>query len=381
MARGAPLLTIPTRIRVHTASLYHSPTTASLPSHTASPSSSTPKAAARSSADALQRVGSKSPLSDFLRLLLAYAQPTLLPSEVVAALLDLSAGIIPSAAGDKTSPGAAAGRQKGQQARGSGRRGRRPGGEDEEEDQESEEDGSDEEEEEGDGGKQRRRGTALHEGDSGPVADFERRTAYSMCQRVSKSCGGLFARQVVRLQRMLERGDDEGDEEDGGRPSAATEDLQVLGAQLIARWACAAAKLSRGGAVAAAAGSPQAAGTAAAAAPRDKRASARSGGKAAGEGEEQQEGGAGEGVGPGGAAAQGSIEDRVVLEELKAPLTRVASQGVPKAAKHAVVALHFLYGASIVQVGGLGPLRVCVSLGLRQVRHLPVFRRALVTAV
>jgi hypothetical protein len=253
----------------------------------------------------LQRVGSKSALADFLRQLLAYAQPNLLPREAVAALLDLACGKPPSMAAAK---GRAA----------------RPGSSGEGTDEEdSGEDGEAEEEEEdaqpsppkakGRKGRGAAAAAASAPAAAAGVAPADRQGAYDLCQRASKNfSGGLFAGQAPRLLAML----------DSGAPA-----LQALAAQLAARWARVRATCSRTGAPA---GGAAGGAAAAAVAERPSRAAAAKGAPAAA-------------VGDGDAAE---------VDALRAPLLAAAGSGVPKAAKHAVLAVHFLFGPAGAHVSG-----------------------------
>ncbi|KIZ01095.1 hypothetical protein MNEG_6868 [Monoraphidium neglectum] len=329
------------------------------------------EAAARARSDALQRVNSKSPLADFLRLLLAYAQPSLLPQEAAGALLDLAAGVVPKS-------GHAAGRI----GRGGDVEGRDDAeGEEDEEKEGSGGSGEDVEDEEGAGargGKRRRRGAGARagarkqrkveatggaqegDGEGSAVAPEVAEAARAVCRQVSKSAGGLFAGQTERLSAMLAGGARDGGGDKGSgeeEEGAARGELRALAAQLLSRWARVAAGLSPSCAAAGAASAQPAAGSGAGERPlRQGRGAAA----AAAEGAPLAEGGA-------------------ALEPLRAALLRVASEGPPKAARHAVAALHFLYGAAIHQelgslcgrlARGLTPKRAGDALALAHVHAL-----------
>jgi hypothetical protein len=299
-------------------------------------------------------VNSKSPLADFLRLLLAYAQPSLLPQEAAGALLDLAAGVVPKS-------GHAAGRI----GRGGDVEGRDDAeGEEDEEKEGSGGSGEDVEDEEGAGargGKRRRRGAGARagarkqrkveatggaqegDGEGSAVAPEVAEAARAVCRQVSKSAGGLFAGQTERLSAMLAGGARDGGGDKGSgeeEEGAARGELRALAAQLLSRWARVAAGLSPSCAAAGAASAQPAAGSGAGERPlRQGRGAAA----AAAEGAPLAEGGA-------------------ALEPLRAALLRVASEGPPKAARHAVAALHFLYGAAIHQVPTAPPTALCNAL-------------------
>jgi len=264
-----------------------------------------------------------------------------MPREVVSALLELAMGVAPAAVDKKARKGA--GRKAGSSED--------EGSDAEEEEEENENEEAAADKKGGRRGKQQQQ--QLHGGKaagSAPAAAAAAKiaaaaavskdtqaSAQQLCLMLSKltgpssqpTGGGLFAGQAALLRRMLESDDS---------------NLQTLGAQLLARWARIAAGLSPNGAVVGAIASP--AGKAAASAqphsPRSSRAAAGEQAAAA-------------------ATAQAAAEESAAIEVLRAPLLAVASNGAPKAAKHAVMALHLLFGSTCAQVRGCCVLRSALA--------------------
>ncbi|GBF94053.1 hypothetical protein Rsub_07321 [Raphidocelis subcapitata] len=291
------------------------------------------EATARAATDALQRVGSKSALAEFLRTLLAYAQPSLLPPEVIASLLELAAGQLPAPGGGRPQQGGRG--RKRAAVHGSGSDG---SGSDADGSGSEEESGSDAEAEAAAPSPQKRgagrRGRQQQEqqpasAEPGAVPADVREAAFALCVQAAKRAGTLFAGHARRLAQLLEG--------QGVAAGADAAQLQTLAALALAHWARCAAGLSPSGAVV---------GAAAAAAPGQQQQQAR-------QSPRRSRTAAGEAAAAAAAAAASPAmaDDAAAIDALRAPLLRVAGSGEAplRAAKHAVIALHFLYGQTCAE--------------------------------